>query len=904
MYKNHTDIRPDPTALLQQVQKEQTQQGRLKIFFGAAPGVGKTYAMLETAHQLQTENVDVVVGCIDTHGRQETEALVAGLVLLPQRQTQHRGAQFAEFDLDAALARHPKVILIDELAHTNAPGSRHPKRYQDVLELLEAGIDVYTTLNVQHVESLNDVVAQITHIRVRETVPDALLESASEIELIDVSPEELLERLKEGKVYVPSQAQQALQHFFRKGNLLALRELALRRTADRVDADIQAYRRAHGIASAWHTSEHILVCLGPNSLSERLVRSAKRMADRLQASWTAIYVESLHHEHLPAAKRTHIEHNMRLAESLGATTIVQQSTHIADALLQYARSHSVTKLLLGKPSRSRWRDVVFGSLVDTLIRRSDDIDVYVIPGQAEPTKSQNSKPTPKRSFKNYVLSVVVVLLATALGFVSRTFVDLPDILMLYLLSIVLVAAKWGRGPSAVASCVSVGLFDFCFVAPLYTFAVSDVKYIFTFSILLSVGLLISHLTAQVRWQAEAARLREQRTSHLYALSRRLSQTLTSTALAEQAAEALAVLFESSVVMLSTSADSADLRLLAQSGTAKWQQHEASIAQWAYEHKEPAGLGTNTLPGNLWIYIPLVLPSGCTGVVGLHPQTPHFSRNAIVRDLLQACLDQIALALERTKLSEAAQQAALRAEKEEVRNTLLRSISHDLRTPLAVITGTTSTLLEQATHLTTTQQELLLGIHQEANHLNKLVGNLLDMTRLESGHFLPNKEWIPLEELVGAALHRLERPLFGYPITTDLPIALPLIHGDGVLLEQVFFNLLENITHHTPKGTCIEIRARAQGSLLNIAVADKGPGLPTGTEELVFEKFYRLDTTRKQGGGVGLGLALCRAIVDANGGTISALNRSQGGVVFCLSLPLVKPPNAEDKKFVFERDVST
>ncbi|RPI99129.1 MAG: sensor histidine kinase KdpD, partial [Chloroflexi bacterium] len=586
--------RPDPDDLLARVQAEEQQpeRGKLKIFLGAAAGVGKTYAMLDAARLRREEGVDVVVGVAETHGRKETEALVQGLEILPRRQTEYRGTVQSEFDLDAALVRHPGLILLDELAHTNVPGSRHTKRWQDVEELLNAGIDVYTTVNIQHFESLSDVVKQITGINVHERVPDALLEQADEVEMVDLSPEDLLQRLKEGKVYVPQQAERAMQSFFRKGNLLALREIALRRTADRVDDQMQIYRRDHAITQPWPAGERIMVSVSPSPLSRRLIRAAKRMATGLHAEWLAVYVETPARASMSDEDRQRVIQTLRLAEQLGAETVTLTGERVSDELLAYARRRNVSKIIVGKPLHPRWRDVLFGSVLDEMVRGSGHIDVYVISGDADDARMVPAPVLFQRTtpWRQYLLAVLVIFMCTAIARLMYDHFELANLIMVYLVGIVVVATRIGRGPSILASVLGVAAFDFFFVQPNLTFAVSDSEYLVTFGVMLLVSLVISTLTTRIKRQAEAARERERHTASLYAMSQELASSRGTDQLIEIATQHIGEIFNARVVILLSDREG---RL--QTGSDP-DENEMAVAQWVYEHGQIAGHGTETLPG--------------------------------------------------------------------------------------------------------------------------------------------------------------------------------------------------------------------------------------------------------------------------------------------------------------------
>ncbi|MGE5231872.1 MAG: DUF4118 domain-containing protein [Deltaproteobacteria bacterium] len=884
--------RPDPDALLAQVRAEEAraQRGRLKVFFGASPGVGKTFSMLEAARLKRSAGVDVVVGLVETHGREETRRLLEGLPALPRRRVEYRGARLEEFDLDAALARKPGLLLVDELAHTNAPGVRHAKRWQDVEELLAAGIDVWTTLNVQHLESLNDVVAQITGVGIRETVPDSVFDRADEVELVDLSPDVLQQRLREGKVYMPEAAATALERFFRLGNLIALRELALRRTADRVDAQMRGYMQAEGIRETWPAGERLLVCVGPNPASARIIRAARRMAAGLKADWVAVYVETPAHTRLSRADQDAIVHNLRLAEQLGAQTVTLTGLRVGEEVLAYARDHNITQVLVGKPTHPRWRDRLHGSVLDELVRASGAIDVYVITGDADEGRPRPALgPAPRARLRDYAQAVGVVALATALSLVLRPHVQSTDIAMVFLLAVVVASSRLPQGPSLLACLLSIAAFDFCFVPPYYTFAVSDVRYVLTFIVMLLVSLVMSRLTTRIREQAMAAREREERTGALYAMTRELAAERNGADMVQTAARHLRNTFGGEV-LLYTPGDDGRLGLHPALGvTAPVDEKELSIALWVYDHGQLAGAGTATLPATDWLYLPLTASGRTLGVAGLRSDDPRRFQDPVRRQLLETFAGQVAASLERVRLAGASQQAKLETEAERLRTALLSSLSHDLRTPLAGIEGAATSLLQDGgVRAPEARRELAQTIVEESRRMTRLVANLLDMVRLESGALQVQREWQPLEEVVGVALIRLDERLAGRVVTTTLPPDLPLLPIDGLLIEQVLINLLENALKYTPAGTPIDISARLGQREVIVEVADRGPGLPAGEEGRIFDKFYR---ARDQGraGGAGLGLTICRGIVTAHGGRIWAENRPGGGAAFRFSLPLTGPP---------------
>ena len=877
--------------MLRRVQEEEARarRAKLKVFFGAAPGVGKTYAMLSEAQERRTEGLDVVIGVVETHGRSETAALIEGLEVLPRRELAYAGQFLPEFDLDAALQRRPGLILMDELAHSNVLGSRHAKRWQDVLELLDAGIDVYTTLNVQHLESLKDVVAQITGVIVRENVPDTVLERADEVELVDLPPDDLLLRLKEGKVYLPDQARHAQDHFFRKGNLLALRELALRHTAESVDAQMRRYMASEGIRKTWAAGDRLLVCVGPGELSERLIRGTRRMAGALGAPWLALYVESRQHLRFTDEDRVRLEANLRLAEKLGGeTAVIEGAGALVEDILTFARDRNITKLVVGKPSRSRWVELVMGSTVDELIRDSGTIDVYVISG--EPGR-EPATPLIRRTItsplRNYLLSALTVVLASTLASLIFRKTELADIVMVYLLGILIVATRFGRGPSLLASVLSVAALNFLFVPPYYTFAVTDFRHVGTFAVMLLIGVVIGNLTERIRAQARLARGREQRTHALYRLGQELARSSGSAALVASALQNVATQFQSQGVLLRPD-EHGRLQAPAHPLAFPLNDQELGVAQWVFDHAEPAGLGTLTLPGARATYLPLKGAAGAIGVLGLLPEGAPRWAEPDQRQLLEAFATQTALALERALLAEQGAVDKRRADEERLRNALLSSVSHDLRTPLGVITGAVSTALETPDLPEPARRELLQSAQDEAQRLHRLVSNLLDITRLESGALDLQTEWMPLEEVVGAALNRRELASEAHRVRVALPEDLPLVAMDGVLMEQLLLNLLDNALKYSPPESPVDIKAWAAGKSLTLSIADQGPGIPAGEEERIFEKLARGQAASNRPG-AGLGLAICKGIVTAHLGRIQAVNHPQGGAQFLVTLPLGTPP---------------
>jgi two-component system sensor histidine kinase KdpD len=884
-----TAKRPDPDALLRRVQEEsaRARSGQLKVFLGASPGVGKTFTMLEAARAQRAEGLDVVVGVAETHGRAETMRLLDGLESLPRKTLDYRGTVLQEFDLDGALARHPALLLVDELAHTNAPGSRHAKRWQDVAELLAAGIHVYTTVNIQHVESLNDVVAQITGVRVRETIPDSILERADEVELVDVSPDVLQQRLREGKVYVPEQAGRAIERFFRKGNLIALRELALRRTAERVDAQMRGYMAERGIRDTWAAGERLLVCLGPSATAARLVRTTRRMAARVHAEWIAVHVETTRDRGFTAEEREHLLRALELTEQLGGRPVTLSGQSVADEILDYARAHNVTRIILGKTRRPRWRERLQGSLLDALVRGSGEIELLALSGdeddEAPPRPAFSARPSTARE---YAAAAAIVVVPTVVGLLARragAVVPPIDAAMLYLLAVVVASTRFRRGPALLASVVGIASFDFFFVHPFYTFSVADVRYVLTFGVMLVVALVMGNLTGRIRSQADAARGREQRTSALYALSRELATARDQDAVLAAAHRSLRDTFAIEAVILLP--DGSGAVRVAGPPSQALDERERAVAQWSFDHGQAAGRGTTTLPGASALYLPLASSGRTMAVFGLRFEDPAEFRDPARRRLLESLAGQTAVALERLALVERSRESEVEVEAERLRTALLSSLSHDMRTPLASIEGAASTLLQDAEPAPAARRELATTIVQESHRMGRLVANLLDMIRVESGTLQVQKEWQLLPDIVGVALLRTEEQLRDHPVATSFPPDLPLVPMDEILLEQVFVNLLENAARHTPAGTAIEIGAESRPGEVVVWVADRGPGLPPGEEDTVFRKFHRGGA----GGGIGLGLTICRGIVTAHGGRIWAENRPGGGAVFRLSLPISGTP---------------
>ncbi|MDO8828222.1 MAG: sensor histidine kinase KdpD [Methylophaga sp.] len=902
--------RPDPDQLLARVERDKAKarRGRLKIFFGAVAGVGKTYAMLLAARERRAENIDIIVGLVETHGRKETAALLEGLEVLPPQQIDYRGATLREFDLDAALKRKPSIILVDELAHTNAQGCRHPKRWQDIEELLDAGIDVYTALNVQHLESLNDDIGQISGIRVWETVPDTVFEEANEIELVDLPPDELLDRLKDGKVYLPQQAQEAIKHFFRKGNLIALRELALRHTANRVDAQMLDYREDNAIREVWQVNERIMVCIGPNALAERLVRAGKRLATSLRAHWLVMYVETPELQRLPAEKRDGVLRILRLAEQLGAETMALSAPDMSSAIIKLSKERNITKIVMGKPTRRGWKRLLLGSVVDVLISDAHNINLYLLGsprsekgGSGDKSESSLYRKSPlpglsarlktrkKGYYFGYVWAIVVTLASALLAHLTFGKFELANLIMFFLLGVVFIATRFGRGPSILASLLGVALFDFFFVRPYLSFSVADSQYLVTFVAMLTVGMVISNLMANVRSQAKVAAHRERRATVLYAMSKDLASSRNEDEIVRTAVRHLHSEFGSRNVILLP--DPNGLIVYPKDPSMRESLHAAdlSVAQWVLDNNEIAGQGTHTLAGAEATYFPLSNGEAVVGVLVLLPVNLRRIFLPEQQKLLDTFLQQIAQAITRVRLAEQAKKTQLDMEAERLRNSLLSSISHDLRTPLATIVGSASTLVEEDKALKAEDKlELNRAIYDEAQRMSTLVNNILDMARLDAGAVVLNKQWYPLDEIIGVVLTRLQKRLEGRTVTVKLPPGTPMIYVDTVMIEQVLINLLENVLRYTPEKSPVEITAEASSFAVEISVADQGPGIPKGFESQLFEKFYRVRHEAAQSG-VGLGLAICRAIIEAHGGSIRAQNRPTGGAVFSFMIPLDHAP---------------
>ncbi|MFI0847083.1 DUF4118 domain-containing protein [Mesorhizobium sp. IMUNJ 23232] len=884
-----SEARPSPDALLENAERE--ARGRLKIFLGAAPGVGKTYEMLMSGRARKADGVDVVIGVVETHGRKETGALVEGFEVVPRKTIDHKGHALDEMDIDAILARRPALVLVDELAHTNATGSRHPKRYLDVQELLSRGIDVYTTLNIQHVESLNDVVAQITRVRVRETVPDSIIDMADDVEVIDLTPGDLIRRLHEGKVYLPTTAKHAIENYFSPGNLTALRELALRRTAQRVDEQLLSHMQAHAIPGPWAAGDRVLVVVDERPRGASLVRYARRQADRLRAPWAALHVETSRSINLPEADKDRLAATLRLAEQLGGEAITIPGQDVAGEIVRYASANNFTHVVIGKPDKPRWHELFQGSVTHDLIRHAGNLSVHVTTGSEQDTglaaRGVRTAAQPAQiDIWPYVASTLFVACGLAVGFALDQFLDVRNIALVFLMAVLTSAVTVGLWPAIYTSVASALAFNFFFLEPRYTLTISDPESVLAFVFFLIVALTASNLTARVQRQAVAARQRARATEDLYQFSRKLAGTGTLDDVLWATAFQIASMLKVRVVLL-----------LPENGTIAVRagyppddtlvDADIAAARWAWEHDRPAGRGADTLPGAKRLYLPLKTGRTAIGVVGLDNDKQGPLLTPEQQRLFDALADQAALAIERVQLVADVDRAKLAAEADRLRSALLTSISHDLKTPLAAIMGAAGTLREFAPSLAEKDSaELLSTVLDESERLNRFIANLLDMTKIESGAIEPNHALHYVGDIVGSALRRAAKILARHRTEVDLRPDLPMLLLDPVLFEQVLFNLLDNAAKYAPPDTVIRIRGWTDGGSVILQIADEGPGIPPGDLERVFDTFYRVRKTDQLRAGTGLGLSICRGFVEAMGGTISAANRSdRTGAVFTIRTPV-------------------
>lgn len=893
----HSDDRPDPDAVLAKVAAEGRSggEGRLKIFFGYAAGVGKTYAMLAAAQAARREGREVVVGYVEPHARPETEALLEGLEVLPRRALHYRELALQEFDLDAALARAPGLLLVDELAHTNAEGSRHPKRWQDVAELLAAGINVYTTLNVQHLDSLNDIVARITGVLVRETVPDEAIERADEIELVDLPPDELLERFRRGRVYLPDQARRAAERFFKKDTLVALRELALRKVTEHVHRQVELGRRSLAARPIWATQHCLLVAVGPSPSSARLVRATRRLATELRAPWYAVAVQPpTQAERAGDARSESIGRHLRLAEQLGAEVVTLVDADVPGALVRFAHDRGVTRLVVGKTAQPAWKRLLRPTIVDAVTRRSGDLEILIISGDA-PEGGEGAALLPVRPRRSFWLGLgkelpivgALIALATGAGFGLRAAqLGEANIVVVFVLAVALAAYATSRRAAVLAALGAVLAFNFCFTEPYYSLAVDDPGYLITFAVMLAIGLAISALVGRVRAQALAASQRADANDILYRVSRDLAAAPNRYQVAAETQRRLEQLLGGEAAVFLAAPDGEQLGEAIGAARLVSDERERAVAAWAFAHRRPAGAGTDTLPAAAGLYLPLLSRGeerwGLLGVVGRDGRAPAGEQRRIIESIAALA----AQALERCRLEESARASHASAEAERLRSDLLATVSHDLRTPLAAIGGAAGSVLgSPRSSLSAADRQLLEDLGQESTRLMRLVEKLLQLGRLQEGRALIAPEWIPLEEPVADALRQVAQLPGSTAIRVELGAEIPLVWADGALLAQALANLLENaLLHGVAPGAEPDIRLRAQpeGEGLSLEVLDRGPGLPPGDPEQLFARFVRGEQPRSSGNG--LGLAICRAVAQAHGGRSEAENREGGGACFRLWLP--------------------
>ncbi len=884
------DKRPSPEALLRAQASE--GRGRLKIFLGAAPGVGKTFEMLNQGRARRLDGADAVIGIVETHGRVETDLLTKSFETIPRKRIPYKGHVLSEMDIDAILQRRPQLALVDELAHTNAPGSRHPKRYQDVEELLDAGIDVYTTLNVQHVESLNDVVARITRVRVHETVPDSILDRANEIELVDITPEDLIKRLKEGKVYVPEQAERAIQNYFMPGNLAALREIALRRTAQRVDEQMVDYMRAHAISGPWEASERVLVCISESPGAPSLVRYARRLADRLHASWSAIHVDTLRTGHLSEAARDRTAECLRLAERLGGEAVTIPASDAARGIIEYARANNFTHIVAARSQRSHLSELFHRSVTQWLVKHAGEISVHVVAEDVSakaPVDDERIATAPRKTafdWAAYALTTLMVVLALGIALTLDRFFGISNVALVFLTAVLATAIAYGIWPALYACVLSTLAYNFFFLPPIYTFTIADPENVVALFFFALVAVIASNLTARVRAQAVGARQRAKMTEDLYLFSRKLAGVVTLDDLLWATAYQMASMLKVRVVLLLPE-DGAIAVRAGYPPEDTLDDADLAAAKWAWDHGQPAGRGANTLPGAKRLFLPLRTGRGAVGIVGLDNDGTGPLLTPDQRRLFDALADQAALAIERVNLAHDVEKTRVAAETERLRSALLTSLSHDLRTPLASILGSATGLKTYRGTLSPAEQdELIQTIQDEAGRLNQFISDLLDMTRLESGIIEPKREYVDLSDIVGSALRRAASMLAEHRVDIDIAPDLPMLMLDPVLFEQVLFNLLDNAAKYAPPGSHVRVEARRDGVKVRIAVLDEGEGIPPGDLERIFDKFYRVQASDRRRAGTGLGLAICRGFVEAMGGTIEAANRhDRSGAIFVIAFPV-------------------
>jgi two-component system sensor histidine kinase KdpD len=875
---NDSSDRPAPEAFLRQAAQE--GRGRLKIFLGAAPGVGKTYEMLTDGHQRREAGGDVVIGVVETHGRRETEALIHGHELIPRRAVDYQGQSIAEMDIDAILARRPQLVLVDELAHTNAPGSRHPKRYQDVEELRDAGIDVYSTINIQHIESLNDVVASFTRVRVRETVPDSILESA-EIEVVDIPPDELIERLKDGKVYIPAEASRALNHFFSKSNLTALRELALRRAAQAVDAQMLDYVRAHALAGNFAAGERVVVALNEQASAPGLVRAAKRLADALHGTWTAVHIETQRSQHLTDHERDRLSETMALASRLGAATATIPAATVVDGLIAFVRDARATQIVIGKSARPWWFELRHGSVVDRLVRNLGDIAIHVLPGDSKvPDLPRGRGARVGRWGKpaDYVWTFAAITACTAVSRLLISFIALGNVALFYLIPVMFAAATFGLRAGLFAGFVSSLAYNFFFLPPTGTLTVSNPENVVSIFLLLGVAIVTSQFAARVRAQADLAQSSARQNAALAGFSRQLTSSASQDELMHSVCAEMSRLFDCRTVMLLPSRDGPELRA-AYPPENRLEQIEMAAAQWSMANGQPAGRGSSTLTASDWLFHPLQTTRGTLGVIGFARDDAGQPLRSDQIPLLMSLLDQAAIAFDRMMLEEDMQDARQLRERDRLRSALLSSVSHDLRTPLTTILSTIHELRSASS------PQLIDRLEGEAQRLNRFVANLLDMVRVEAGALSLRVEATDLTDAVAAAVHDTRRSLEGHAIILDMPADMPLVRVDARLFHHCLINLLDNAGRYADPDTPVRIEGQHTPFGLDLSVIDEGPGIPPGKEERVFDTFTRLEGSDRSKGGTGLGLAIVKGFAEAMGLDVFAKNEiAPLGARFTIHIP--------------------
>ena len=887
------DERPSPDALLTEMRRE--GRGRLKIFLGASPGVGKTYEMLSAARRRLAESVDVVVGIVETHGRTETQALLEGLPTIARRRVSYRGRDFDELDLDALLARKPKLALVDELAHTNVPGSRHEKRFQDVDELLRAGIDVFTTLNVQHIESLNDLVERITGVKVRERLPDKVLETADEIELIDLPPEELIKRLREGKVYVPEDAQRAVQNFFTRGNLLVLRELAMRMAVERVDADLQNYMRARAIEGPWPARERILVCIGADRDAESLVRLGKRIAERRQFPWVVVHVQRARPEEMGAEARELLQQALALAEQLGALAVTVPGGGLANEVLEYAASHNVTEIVVGRSRRRLARLRVRPSLSQTLIARGREFEI-TIANQSEPDEPHGTALRGRVVFAHvpyrawFEATAVVAIAAATAAFLDR-YLPAAELSIVFLFAVLVVAVRRGLGPGLLAAALASLAFNFLFTEPRFTLWVEHYGDLLSIIFFLLVSVIGGNLAARLRSQMQVSRAAAEQTALLYDFSRRIAGAVNHEDLLRSTCQYLTDTLGFESVAIRAQVDGGLGEAIGVGAPPAFIDIDTAAAEWSAAHGEPAGSGTGTLPASWWLFVPLATSKRPLGVLGLNLGARKATLSAEQRRLLFAMRDQTAVALERMQFADEVKRSQLISETDRLRSALLSSVSHDLRTPLSSIIGSATSLRQLGEKLPESgRHELLDTILEEAERLNRFVQNLLDMTQLGYGALAAHSEWTDLREVIGRARSRLEQPLRDHHIEVDIPAEAAQVYADPTLLEQVVVNLLDNAAKFSPAGSAVSIVASLAARQVLIEVIDTGSGIPPAERERVFDMFYRVRDRDQRRPGTGLGRAICKGFIEAMGGTIAVRGgRDSHGTQIVITLPRREPP---------------